>query len=268
MVVGVMAGAAGCGGGGGGSADAGSTASTAPVTTVAVPSTTPASTVPPTALTLRIGDVHLINSEESDSGMRVLLPAGVTTASVTLTGLPSPNQTISVCQAGQLDKRLASAVCRTPANGETVTVALGAAASGVEVVQLGVSGSGPAGNSTALDAVTVRYSASSREINVRLPQIAAGDSGGRPTFSLTPPSGDGSYRATLTWTVIQVFGGTPSAAQLDLLQGGTPTGQTQSGTAEVRLGGTLPTPGGDVSVRLQNTGSAALVAPTLNALLP
>lgn len=276
MVVALVFTAAACGGGdsgdeGGEGADDGeptaTTAGAASSTTTVPVATTAGATGPATNLTLRITDVRLFNSEESDNGMRVLLPAGVATASVTLTGLPSPNQVVSVCQARELERRLTGATCRTPANGEAVTVALGAAASGVEVVQAGATGPGAAGNTTALSEVTIRYSASSREVNARFSQIASGEAATRPTFGLTPPSADGAYRATLTWTVIPVFGGTPASAQLELVQGASVTNQAQAGS-EVRLSGTLSPPAPDVSIRVQNLGSAALVSPKLNLLLP
>ncbi|MDQ6725243.1 MAG: hypothetical protein M3066_03620 [Actinomycetota bacterium] len=258
--------ASACGGGGGSTtAGGGSTSSTAIATTVPVPTTVAAPTGPSTDLTLRIADVRLVNSEEADNGMRVLLPAGVATASVTISGLPSPNQVISVCQANDLDSRLIGAACRTPANGDAVTVNLGAAASGVEIIQVGGSGTGPAANSIALDAVTIRYAASSRRVNARLSQISAGE---HPGFTLTPASTDGSYRATLGWTVIQVFGGTASNGQIQVLQAGVAANQAQGGAAGVQLDGKLPTPVGDVAIRVQNIGDAAMVAPKLSLLLP
>jgi hypothetical protein len=262
--------AAGCGGGGSGDGgDAvGTTPSTAAPTTVPVPSTGPGTTVAATNLTLRLTDLRLVNSEESDGGMRILLPTGVASASVTLTGLPSPNRVISVCQARELDRRFEGAACRTPANGDAVTVALGAAAAGLEIRQVGVTGPGAAGNSAALDEVAIRYAASSREVNVRLPQIAAGESGGRPTFGLTPASTDGAYRATLTWMVIPVFGGSPSNGQLELVQGGNVANKADSTAADVRLTGNVPTPVGDVAIRVQNIGASALVSPKLTVLLP
>lgn len=263
--------AAACGGGGGGGTDD----AAAPATTAAasgnattVPTTTAGSTVPATNLTLHLTDVHLVNSEESDNGVRILLPAGVATASVTLSGLPSPNRVVSVCQANDLDRRLTSAVCRMPASGEAVTVALGSTASGVEIVQAGVSGSGAAGNATTLDDVTIKYAASTREVNVRFPQIAAGDEGGRPTFGLTPAGTTGAYKATLTWTVIQVFGGTASNGQLELVQGGNVADRAASSGLQVLLNGNVPQSAGDAAVRLQNIGSAALVTPKLTLLLP
>jgi hypothetical protein len=268
MVLAMAVAAAGCGDGGGG----GDSADDLPATTVGgsttpVPSTAPGTTLAPADLSLRITDVRLVNSEESDNGMRVLLPQGVASASVSLTGLPTPNRVISVCQARELDSRLSGATCRTPASGEPVTIPLGSAASGVEIVQVGVSGSGAAGNMTALQEVTIRYPASSREVSIRLPQIASGEDGGRPTFALTPASADGSYRAALSWTVIPVFGGNPSNAQLELVQGGNVINQAQS-SADVRLSGNVPAPVGDVAVRVQNLGSAALVGPKLSLLLP
>jgi hypothetical protein len=273
MIVLALTAAAACGGGGGDDTDedldagAPTTAAGAP-TTARVPTTTPGTTVAPTSLTLKVTDVRLINSEESDSGMRILLPAGTASAAVTVTGLPTPNRVISVCQANDLDRRLSTAACRTPANGEAVNVALGSAATGVEVVQVGVSGSGPEGNSTALGDVTIRYSASSREMTVRLPQIAGGDGAKlSPTFSLTPPSTNGAYRAQMNWTIIPVFGGTDSRARLELVQGGNVANQADSTATEARLEGTL-TPAAEASIRIQNVGTAAMVSPKLTLLLP
>jgi hypothetical protein len=269
VVLAIAALATGCGGDGGGTDDAvdGATPTTAPGTTAPAPSTG-GTTVPPSDLTLRINDVQLVNSEESDNAVRILLPAGVASASVTVTGLPSPNRVISVCQANDLERRLTTAACRMPASGEAVTVTLGSAASGVEIVQAGVSGSGPAGNTTTLEEVTIRYAASSREVNVRLPQIAAGESGSRTAFSLTPPSTNGAYRARLTWTVIQVFGGTPSNAQVELLQGGNTVNSAEGGGLDVRLEGAVPAPVGESAIRVRNIGSSAMVGPKLALLLP
>ncbi len=264
LVLAMAVAAAGCGGGGG---DSGSDASTTVAPTSApVATTAPGTTLPSASLTLRINEVRLINSEESDSGMRVLLPAGVASASVTLTGLPTPNQVISVCQARELDNRMTGAFCRTPANGEAVTVPLGAAATGIEVVQVGLAGPAPAGNSALLDEVNVRYAASSREMSVRLPQIAA-ENGGRPTFRLTPASADGAYRAMLSWTSIPVFGGNVTSGRLELLQGGNVANQAQGG-ADTRLTGKVAPPVGDVAIRVLNAGGGALVSPKLTLLLP
>ncbi len=266
----MAAAAVGCGGdSGGGDDDVAAPPSTAASTTaVAVPASAAGTTVAPTELTLRITDVRLVNSEESDNAVRILLPAGVASASVTLTNLPSPNRVISVCQTRELDRRLSTAACRMPAAGEAVNVALGAVASGVEILQAGVSAGGPAGNTTTVDEITIRYAASSRDVNVRLPQIAAGESGGRPTFALTPRGASGAYRATLTWTVIQVFGGTPSNAQIELVQSGSTANRAEGGGLEVKLDGTVPASAGDASIRVGNIGSSAMVSPKLSLLLP
>lgn len=191
--------AAGCGSSGGDDTDSDvePAPERPPLSTSAVPTTSGGTTVPATNLTLRLADVRVVNSEESDSGMRVMLPAGVATASVTVNGLPSPNRVISVCQAKELDRRLSGAACRTPANGEAVTVTLGAAAAGVEIAQVGVSGSGPEGNITTLSDVTIRYAASSREVRLRLQEIAGSDEGGRPAFTMTP-AGTGTYGPSST----------------------------------------------------------------------
>ena len=258
--------AAGCGGGGSGGSG-GETTSSAPVaTTVPVPSTTAGSTVPPTTLSLHITDLHLVNAQDSDNGARVVLPAGVSTASVTLTGVPSPNQVVSVCQARELDHPLTTAVCRMPANGEAVTVALGAAASGVEIVQVGAASGGP--GAVTLDDVTVRYAASTRDVSVRLPQIASGDSAGRPAFSLTPAGTTGSYSATLSWTVIQAFGGSPSSGALELVQAGAVAKRADSGGQQAQLSGNVPTPAGDAGIRVQNVGASAMISPKLVLVLP
>ena len=257
-------------GGGSSTTDNESTSNTA-ATTVPVATTAAGPTVPATDLTLRITDVHLVNSEEADSGMRVLLPAGVSSASVTLTGLPAPNRIVkrgrrASTPVRELNTRMSGATCRTPANGEAVTVALGSAASGVEVVQMGASDTGSGGNATVSE-VAIRYAASSRELNVRLPQIASGDAGGKPAFGLTPASANGAYKATLSWNVIPVFGGTPSAGLLELVQGGAVANQAQGG-ANVTLTGNVSPPAADVAIRVSNTGGSALVSPTLNIQLP
>jgi len=267
MVLVMAAVVAGCGGDSGDDVDIDASPSTTAQAATTVPSSVAGTTVPAASLTLRVTDVRLFNSEESDSGMRILLPAGVASASVTITGLPSPNQVISVCQARELDRRLNVAVCRTPANGEAVNVALGSAATGVELVQVGVAGPGATGNSSTLDEVIIRYAASSRELSIRLPQIAAGEAGGTPSFGLTPPSTDGAYRATLTWTIIPVFGGSDSRGQLQLVEGGAAT-KAQTGPPGVQLTGNVATPVGNVAVRVQNIGTAAMVTPTLTAVLP
>jgi hypothetical protein len=270
MVLVMAAAAAACGGGGDGDEaedEDVSTATTAGSGTTAGAATPTTAGGPATNLTLRVTDVRLVNSEESDSGMRILLPAGVASASVTLTGVPSPNRIISVCQARQLESRLSGATCRMPASGEAVTVQLGSAASGVELIQVGTAGPGEAGNSARLEEITIRYAAASRELNIRLPQIAAGDTGGRPTFTLTPPSTDGKYQASLKWTVIAVYGGTPTSAQLQLVQGGTVANQMQNSAFDVRLTGTLAPPG-EAAIRVENAGGSALVSPTLSVTLP
>jgi hypothetical protein len=258
--------AAGCGSDGDAGDEAGSPSGTAATTTVPVPSSAAGTTVPPRDLTLRITNVRLAISEEADRGMRVLLPAGVTTASVTLTGVPSPNRVISVCQIQDLDGQAGGSACRTPAGGEAVTVTLGSEAKGVEVVHAAMSTTGSSASSFPMEGLTIRYSASSREVNVRLPEMEPGDSG--PTaFALTPVSADGAYRATLTWRVIAAFGGTPSNGQIEVLDGGRAVNQRQ-GTGEVQLSGNVPTPVTDAAIRVQNLGTSLLVTPKLSVLLP
>jgi hypothetical protein len=236
-------------------------------TTTPVPSTVAGTTVPPTNLTLRATDLRLVISEETNRGVRVLLPAGVASASVTLPDLPSPNRAISVCQTQDLTAVMSGAACRTPTGSEAVTVTLGTAARGVEIIHVATPTTGPASNTFTLKEVQISYAASSREVDVRLPQIDAGDSAGRPTFALTPPAADGAYRATFRWQVIQSFGGTPSQGQLEVLRSGTVVDQSQ-GSPEVRINGTAPPPRSDLAIRAQNVGTSLLVNPALSMLLP
>jgi hypothetical protein len=265
----MTAAAAGCGGSGGEDTetDVEPAPERPPLSTSAVPTTSGGTTIPATNLTLRLADVRIANSEESDSGMRVLLPAGVATASVTVNGLPTPNRVISVCQAKELDRRLSGAACRTPANGEAVTVTLGSAATGVEIAQVGVTGSGPEGNITTLSDITIRYAASSREVSLRLQEVAGSDEGGRPTIAMTP-AGSGAYRAQLNWKIIPVFGGTDSRGRLELLQGGTVTNQNEGANTQAQLTGTAPAGAADLAIRIRNVGTAAMVTPELTATFP
>lgn len=261
--------AAACGGGDDDGGDVGAGADLPASTTTAVPVPTSAAgpTLPATNLTLRLTEVRVVNSEESDSGLRVLLPAGVASASVTVNGLPTPNRVISVCQATELDRRMSGAACRTPANGEAVTVMLGSAATGVEVAQVGVSGTGPEANITSLTDVTIRYAASSREVQLRLQEIAGSDAGGRPTFTMTP-SATSAYQATLSWKIIPVFGGTDSRGRLELVQGGTVVNQGDGSNTQAQISGTAPAGGGEASLRIRNVGDAAMVTPQLTATFP
>lgn len=236
-------------------------------TTTPVASTAGGTTVPPTNLTLRITDLRLVISEETNRGVRVLLPAGVASAKVTLPDIPAPNRAISVCQTQDLNAVMSSATCRTPTGSDPVTVTLGAEARGVEIIHVSTPISGPTTSTFNLKEVDISYTASSREVNVRLPQIENGDAGGRPTFALTPAATDGAYRATFAWQVIQTFGGTPSLGQLELLSAGSAADHSQ-GSPETRLNGTAPAPRTDLAIRATNLGTSVLINPTLNLLLP
>lgn len=115
--------------------------------------------------------------------------------------------------------------------------------------------------------MTIRYSASSREIRARLPQIAGSDSApSPPAFSLTLASTNGAYRAQLNWTVIPVFGGTDSRGRLEVVQGASVTNQANSTASEARLEGTSPP--GEADLRIQDVGTAAKMTPKLTILLP
>ena len=265
----LAASAAACGGGGGGGKDNTDAAAPAATTTPPVASTAPTgTTLPATNLTLHMTDIRVGNSEESDNAFRVLLPPGVTTATVSITGLPTPNQVISVCQANDLQQRLPTAVCRMPAAGATAVLPLGSGATGVEIAQVGTNGSGPGASVTALSDVTITYAASSRDISLRLAQIEAGDAGAKPTFTLTPPSPTGAYKAMLNWTVVQVFGGTASTAQIDVVQNGNSVNKTSGSGLQVQLAGNVPSPPAEAGFRVQNIGAGALVSVRLVLTMP
>jgi hypothetical protein len=258
---------AACGSDGDSASDDLDSSPAATTTTAPVPTTVGGTTVPPTNLTLRISDLRLVISEETNRGVRVLLPAGVTSASVTLPEIASPNRVVSICQTQDLNAVMSAAACRTPTGSEPVTVALGSAARGVEIIHLATPTAGPGNNTFTVKEVQISYAASSREINVRLPQIDAGDAAGRPTFALSPASADGRYRATFAWQVIPSFGGTPSQGQLEVVRGGGAVAQGQ-GSPEVQINGTAPAPVADLAVRATNLGTSLLVSPVLNLLLP
>jgi hypothetical protein len=262
---------ASCGGDSDQETDAAGPAPSAETTAVAAPTSAPGPTIPSTNLTLRITDVRLApTTEDADNTVRILLPSGVANASVTVTGAPASSRAVSVCQTRELDKRLDAAQCRTPNSGEAVSVSLGSVASGVELAYVPTPATGATGSGSTtvpVDEVTIRYTATSREVRVRLPQIAIEDAAGRPTFALTPPSTDGGYRATLSWAIIAVFGGGVGTGQLELVQGGNVVNQAQA-SADTRLTGTLPNPGTEAAIRARNVGTSALVTPKLTLLLP
>lgn len=225
----------------------------------------PATSAPPTAagsVTLSITDLRLINSEESDNALRVLVESAAPELTVTMTGVPSPNRVILVCPANDLGRRTAAASgCVTPASGEAVKVPHGTDSKGVEIVQAGVSSAGAAGNSTAIGEIAISYPATSRQVQIRLPPLQQGESGGRPTFRMTPV-GPGTYQATAAFTA--ALGG-PGEAELTLVTGSATTNMARG--AGPTLSGTLSPPA-EASFRLRNSGSVALTALTLTAQFP
>jgi hypothetical protein len=235
---------------------------TAAATTAPATSTSP-TTAGATNLTLTVTNLRLVNSEESDNALRVLFASGAPDVTVTLgSGVPSPNQVIRVCPTAELDRRVPGAQCATPASGEAVRVPHGTMYRGVEVVQVGVAGSGPAANATTIGTITVTFSGTSREIRVRMPPLVQGESGGRPTFRLSPV-GPGAYRASATWNP---SGGVAGEAELALLSGTTTVTRAQ-GAPGVEISGTLSPPA-EASIALRNSGSSTLLAPALTMLFP
>jgi hypothetical protein len=239
-----------------------STSTPASAPTIPSGPTGPAS-VGPDIVTLLVNNVRLVNSEESDNGFRILVDSAASDVSVLLTGIPSPNRTIFVCPATELDRRAPTRECATPETGEPARVPHSATHKGVEVVQVGVTGTGPAAGTTAVSAIAVTYTPTSREVRLRLPPLRAGTAGEAASFRLSPAgSGAGEYRATATWMV----GGAPGTAEIALVAGSRVAAQSNGGPG-VALTGTLPPPA-EATLRVKNTGSTTLTALTITALFP
>ena len=220
-------------------------------------------------------DLRLVNSEESDNGFRVFLDAASDALDVSVTvtgGVPSPNRTILVCPAVELENRVRAPGCAMPASGEAVKVPHLPNYRGIEVTQVGVTGSGPGARTTAIGEIAVTFPATTREVRMRLPVVAAGDAGGRPTFRMTPV-GPGTYRASAQWSP---SGGNSGEAELTLntVTSNTATSNTATSTVSRAQGGpgTLLTgnlsPAGDATIRFRNTGSTALLRTVLTILFP
>jgi len=121
-------------------------------------------------VTLLITDLRFVNSEESDNAFRALVDSPVPDLTVKVTGVPTPNRVILVCPVNELAQRSAPAsACVTPESGVATRVPHGPLYKGVEVVQVGVSGAGPGGNSTAIGEIAITYPATSRNVQFRLP---------------------------------------------------------------------------------------------------
>ena len=213
-------------------------------------------------MTLRANDVRLVNSEESDNAFRALFDSATSEVTVVLTGVPSPNRVVFVCPATELERRVPTAGCVTPADGEPVTVAHSAERRGVEVVQVGVAGTGPAASSIAVRQISIRYVPTSREVRLRLPPLRQGEAGGVPSFTLSPP-GPGTYRASATWTAT---GGTGTGTAELTVTVGTNVNRSEGPSGALTQGNVSPPAEG--TVRVRNTGSSTLTALTLTVLFP
>ncbi len=217
---------------------------------------------PPGVVTLLVTDLRLINSEESDNAFRVLIESAAPAVAVKVTGVPTPNLVVLVCPVDDLGRRSAPAAdCVTPASGETVQVPHRPAYRGVEIVQVGVSSGGPAGNSTAVSEIAIRYPATSREADFRLPALQEGESGSRPLLKMTP-AGSGAYSATATFTAA---GGGPGEAELTLVSD-TANQNTARGPGPSLSGNLIPP--AEAGFRIRNRGSTALLGTTLDVLFP
>ncbi|MCA1692390.1 MAG: hypothetical protein LC733_09395 [Actinobacteria bacterium] len=236
--------------------------STSPTTlTSAVPTNSgPASTAPAASgtVTFRARDVQLANSEESDNGFRVLIGSPDEEVAVVLGGIPSPNRVVFVCPATELERRVPAPGCLTPEPGEVVRVSHAPDRRGVEVVQVGATGAGAAGNSTLLSEVAVTYTPASREVQLRLPPVPPGEA--TPSFVLTP-AGAGDYRASANWP-----GGGSTTVALTMTVGTKVVSQIE-GSSVSQLDGNVSPPEEGV-LRLRNPGSTTLTGLTISALFP
>ena len=227
--------------------------------TTAAPSTTAAvasSTVPAGSVTLRATGVRLVNSEESDNALRALFESAASEVTVVLTGIPSPNRVVLVCPATELERRVTGPGCVTPAEGEPVRVAHRPNHRGVEVVQVGVAGTGPAANSITVGQIAITYPPTSRDVRLRLPPLRPGEAGA-PSFTLSP-AGPGTYRATATWT----GGGTAEVT----FTVGSNVSRSEGPPGAQATGSVSPPAEGTVGIR--NTGSSTLTALVVTALFP
>lgn len=239
------------------------TAPTSPPLTAPTLTTRPGTTGD--SVTLTITDLRLVNSEESDNGLRVFMDtagAPPDVAVVLTGGVPSPNRTIRVCPAVELETRVSAPGCATPASGEVVKVPHLPNYRGVEIVQVGVAAAGPGANSTAVGEIAITFPAATRQVRVRLPAVSAGDAGGRPAFKLTPP-GPGSYRASAQWAPTATGTG---EAELTLTTPTSTVSRAQGGPGTSLTGNLSPT--GEAVIRFRNTGAAALTRVVLTVLFP
>jgi hypothetical protein len=148
-----------------------------------------------------------------------------------------------------------------PASGDVVKVPHGTDYKGVEVVQVGVSGAGPAGNSTAISEIAISYPATSRQAQFRLPPLQQGEAGSRPVFKMTPV-GSGTYSATATF--VPPSGGV-GEAELTLVSG--TANQNVARGPGPSLSGNLSPPV-EAGFRLRNSGSTTLAMVNLDVQFP
>ncbi|MCA1846403.1 MAG: hypothetical protein LC792_25055, partial [Actinobacteria bacterium] len=241
-------------------------APTVPATTAA-PATEPppaGGTSGPDIATLLAGNVRLLDSAQADNGFRVLLDSAAGDLSVVLFGIPAPNRTIFVCPATDLDHRAPAPSCTAPAEGAPVRLPHAPAYQGVEVVQVGPTGTGPTANSYSVTNIAITFTPASRDVRVRLPPLRSGPTAGQASFRMAP-AGDGNrvYRATASW--IPVTGDT-GRAELTLSTGTSVSAQSDGGPG-VTVTASLPS-SPDPTLRLRNTGPSTIAGLTITASFP
>ena len=214
-------------------------------------------------MTFTATGVRLLDSEGADNGLRIVVDSAASDLAVTLAGVPEPNRVVTVCPAPAFDHHVAAPGCAMPASGATVLVPHGADYAGVEIALAGVTGPGPAGSALTLSSITVAYIPSSRQVRLRLPPMPNRDTGGTPDFRLSP-AGPGTYRALATWAPSAT--GTSGEAELVLATGSSDVSRSQGGP-DLQVSGNLSPPA-EADVGFHNTGSVALLAPTLTVLFP
>ena len=249
------------------------TASTTPTSgPVGSATSVPPATEPPPAggtsgpdiATLVAGNVRLFDSTVSDNAFRALVDSSAGDVSVVLFGVPTPNRTIFVCPAADLDHRAPAPSCTAPADGTPVRLPHAPAYQGVEVVQVGLTGTGPTANSYSVTNIAVTFTPASRDVRLRLPPLRSGPTAGQASFRMAPAGdGNGAYRATATWTPAA---GDPGRAELALLAGATVSAESAGGpgvTLSTRLSSST-----EAVVRVRNAGPSTLSGLTLTASFP
>ena len=181
---------------------------------------------------LRVSGLRLAAAGD---GLRLVVDSSAPEVAVAVTGA---DRALRVCPAPGLERPPAAApACATPAAGEVVRLPHGPGQRAIELTAAG-------GTQPVEAGLTVVYAPASREVQARLPALAAGGSG-ELTIRMEP-AGDGSYRAQASW---------PGAGSADVtLTVGRSTNRLSGGSGLVSTGSVSPPETGELRVRNPGAG--------------